>query len=159
MKEHDLYTEISNGEIRLWIEQGQSICIKVVSGGVDPVELTTHEAKLLAETLLKMVAKIKQSEWTVFEITRIQDCFLKSATVKSLWNCKLQSELLISNVRVKHIGPKKVCHSIRPLCCLSYSETDISVFCNYPKKIPLKSKLGFTQISKSVWYIIKVVAK
>jgi hypothetical protein len=62
MKEHEMLTEINDGEVRFWIEQGENICMKAVASGVDPVELTTQQAKFIAETLLKMVVKIEASQ-------------------------------------------------------------------------------------------------
>jgi len=55
-----MYTELSNSEIKLWIEQGELICIKAITLHDDPVELACHEAKILADTLLKMVADIER---------------------------------------------------------------------------------------------------
>ena len=54
-----MYTEISNSEIKLWIEQSELICIKAITIHGDPVELASHEAKTLADTLLKMVSNIE----------------------------------------------------------------------------------------------------
>ena len=43
--------EIASGAIRLWLEQGQAICIKAVTAEGDPVELTVHELNELIRAL------------------------------------------------------------------------------------------------------------
>ncbi len=48
--------EISGGEVRLWLEPDEPICIKTV--GVDPVELTKGEAIQLANALLSLAAQV-----------------------------------------------------------------------------------------------------
>jgi len=62
MNSKDMYSELSNSEIKLWIEQGELICIKAITIHDDPVELACHEAKALAEILLKMVRDIERRE-------------------------------------------------------------------------------------------------
>ena len=49
-------------ELRTWIEQGQSICIKAVTELGDPVELSTDEARALAKALLDFVDAIEASD-------------------------------------------------------------------------------------------------
>jgi len=43
--------EIASGAIRLWLEKGQSICIKAVTAEGDPVELAVHELNELIRAL------------------------------------------------------------------------------------------------------------
>ena len=43
--------EIASGAIRLWLEQGQAICIKAVTAEGDPVELAVHELNELIRAL------------------------------------------------------------------------------------------------------------
>ena len=50
------HVKLSNGEIQLWIEQEDSICIKAVTDFGDPVELSIDEALLLINELTKMVS-------------------------------------------------------------------------------------------------------
>ncbi len=49
--------ELNNGEIRVWVEQGQSVCIKAVTKEGDPVEITGKEALKLAKILEEFGAK------------------------------------------------------------------------------------------------------
>lgn len=44
--------EMSDGEVRLWIEQ-ESLHIRAIEANGDPVELTKEEAKKLAEALVE----------------------------------------------------------------------------------------------------------
>jgi len=55
-----MHFELSDGEISLWIEQGESLCLKAITETGDPVELTSNEAKSLANALLEMVEKIEK---------------------------------------------------------------------------------------------------
>jgi len=50
MKEES-YWESKDGEIRIWIEQNHSICLKVITKEGDPVEITGDEALKLAKIL------------------------------------------------------------------------------------------------------------
>ena len=43
--------EIASGAIKLWLEQGQAICIKAVTAEGDPVELAVHELNELIRAL------------------------------------------------------------------------------------------------------------
>ena len=54
-----MYFELSDGEISLWIEQKESICIKAITKFGDPVELSSDEANKLAKALLEMIRKIE----------------------------------------------------------------------------------------------------
>jgi hypothetical protein len=49
--------ELSDGEVRAWIEQ-ETVHIKAITTSGDPVELADKEVKELAEALLKFYAKI-----------------------------------------------------------------------------------------------------
>jgi hypothetical protein len=49
--------ELSDGEIRLWIEQ-ESLHLRVLDVNGDPVELTSGEARKLAEALLSFAMEI-----------------------------------------------------------------------------------------------------
>ena len=51
--------ELADGEVRAWIEQGQSVHIKAVDLHGDPVEMTASEVKKLADTLLKFYERIR----------------------------------------------------------------------------------------------------
>jgi len=51
--------ELADGEVRAWIEQGQSVHLKAVDPHGDPVELTAAEVKKLADTLLKFYERIR----------------------------------------------------------------------------------------------------
>jgi len=57
-----LYAEINDGEVRLWLEQSDSICMKAITEHGDPVELTANQAKNLVKELLKMIAEIEKNE-------------------------------------------------------------------------------------------------
>ena len=50
--------ELSNGEIKLWIEQGSSIHLKSITNYGDPVELSSDEAIELADLLMEMAKSI-----------------------------------------------------------------------------------------------------
>jgi hypothetical protein len=52
------FFESIDGAVRIWIEQGTSIQIKVVSEFNDPVELTEHEALEIAEVLRRFASRI-----------------------------------------------------------------------------------------------------
>jgi hypothetical protein len=49
--------EVSNGEVRLWIEQ-ESLHLRATDAHGDPVELTKEEAAKLAEALLSFSKEI-----------------------------------------------------------------------------------------------------
>lgn len=49
--QHDSYVEIANGEIQMWVEQGQSVCLRAISRAGDPVELAGHEVRELIRQL------------------------------------------------------------------------------------------------------------
>jgi len=53
------FFEIDNGNIELWIEQDQSICIKAITKEGDPVELSEEEANELIEMLQKLIQKLR----------------------------------------------------------------------------------------------------
>lgn len=52
------YFETSGGAVRIWIEQGSSIHMKVVTRENDPVELSEDEAIEVAEVLKRFANKI-----------------------------------------------------------------------------------------------------
>ena len=52
-KNRDESFSLSNGEVRLWLEQGQSVCIKAITATNDPVELSAEEAQELGRALIK----------------------------------------------------------------------------------------------------------
>jgi hypothetical protein len=58
----DRHISISDGEIRAWIEQGECIHIKAVTRDGDPVELSVGQVRLLAQSLLELVARIEAAE-------------------------------------------------------------------------------------------------
>ena len=45
--------QFSDGEVYFWIEQESSIMLKAITGFGDPVELTAHDVRELAEALLQ----------------------------------------------------------------------------------------------------------
>ncbi|MGA2065888.1 MAG: hypothetical protein ABSG86_13020 [Thermoguttaceae bacterium] len=51
--------KLSDGEVKLWIEQGSSIHIKAVTKHGDPVELNEGEADELGETLIEMARLLR----------------------------------------------------------------------------------------------------
>jgi hypothetical protein len=58
----DEFISISDGEVRAWIEQGESVHMKAVTRDGDPVELSVGQARRLAQSLLKLVARIEAAE-------------------------------------------------------------------------------------------------
>ncbi len=52
------YFENSEGAVRLWIEQGSAIHLKVISPHNDPVELTTEQALELAQALQRLASRL-----------------------------------------------------------------------------------------------------
>jgi len=50
---------VAGGDIVLWIEQGQSIQMKLRGAEFDPVELNEHEAEEFAETLLLLAQRLR----------------------------------------------------------------------------------------------------
>ncbi len=65
MNPKEMFFEISNSEVQLWIEQGQSLCIKAISKDLDPVDLSCNEAKKIGRALLNMVKMIEKRESNV----------------------------------------------------------------------------------------------
>jgi len=53
------YQELSAGEVRMWIHEGDAIALKCVTREGDPVELSEEEAEELASALLKLVAELR----------------------------------------------------------------------------------------------------
>jgi hypothetical protein len=51
--------QLSVGDLRVWLEQDQSICLKAVTRFGDPVELSTDEAEELITILQRLVVHIK----------------------------------------------------------------------------------------------------
>ena len=47
--------KLSDGELELWIEQNQSLCIKAITEYGDPVELSCDEARILLSKLKEFV--------------------------------------------------------------------------------------------------------
>jgi hypothetical protein len=58
-KKDDNYFQIDNGNVQLWIEQDQLICLKAVTKEGDPVELSEEEAKELLNILQVFIGKIE----------------------------------------------------------------------------------------------------
>ena len=58
----DMVKSFSDGEVRFWIEQGETIHLKASSSFGDPVELTEAEAKELALALLDAVRQIEAQD-------------------------------------------------------------------------------------------------
>lgn len=55
---NDNYFESSDGTVRIWIEQGTSIKMKVITETNDPVELSEEEAIEIANILTKFSKEI-----------------------------------------------------------------------------------------------------
>lgn len=51
-----LVRELAGGEIRVWVEQGQSICMRAVTKEGDPVELNAEEVRELIQCLEELAA-------------------------------------------------------------------------------------------------------
>jgi nitroimidazol reductase NimA-like FMN-containing flavoprotein (pyridoxamine 5'-phosphate oxidase superfamily) len=51
--------QLSNGDLRAWLEQGQSVCIKASAKGGDPVELSSSELRRLIDGLTKFLEAIE----------------------------------------------------------------------------------------------------
>ena len=49
--------QLAGGEIQMWVEQGQSICLRAVSKQGDPVELAVHEVRELIKELEALAAQ------------------------------------------------------------------------------------------------------
>ncbi|MFJ3414232.1 DUF6360 family protein [Pseudomonas protegens] len=52
------YFESSDGDVRLWIEQGSAIHLKAISPHNDPVELTAEQALELAQALQRLASRL-----------------------------------------------------------------------------------------------------
>jgi len=52
------YFENSEGDVRLWIEQGSAIHLKAISPHNDPVELTAEQALELAQALQRLASRL-----------------------------------------------------------------------------------------------------
>ncbi|MEL7551799.1 DUF6360 family protein [Pseudomonas protegens] len=52
------YFESSDGDVRLWIEQGSAIHLKAISPHNDPVELTAEQALELAQALQRLACRL-----------------------------------------------------------------------------------------------------
>lgn len=52
------YFESSEGDVRLWIEQGSAIHLKAISPYNDPVELTAEQALELAQALQRLASRL-----------------------------------------------------------------------------------------------------
>jgi len=50
--------EFAGGDVRLWIEQGQSIRLKAVTASGDPVELAVREVNELVRALQILKARL-----------------------------------------------------------------------------------------------------
>ncbi|MEH6422425.1 hypothetical protein [Pseudomonas sp. CGJS7] len=61
MTESDKIRSAAGGDIRLWIDDGQSIHMKLCNPYDDPVELTEHQALALAETLRMLAHRLQAS--------------------------------------------------------------------------------------------------
>lgn len=54
------YFESSDGDVRVWIEQGSTIHIKAISEYNDPVELTAEQALELAQVLQRLARRLSE---------------------------------------------------------------------------------------------------
>jgi hypothetical protein len=54
------YFESSDGDVRVWIEQGSAIHIKAISEHNDPVELTAEQALELARVLQRLARRLSE---------------------------------------------------------------------------------------------------
>jgi hypothetical protein len=54
------YFESSDGDVRVWIEQGSAIHIKAISEHNDPVELTAEQALELAQVLQRLARRLSE---------------------------------------------------------------------------------------------------
>ena len=54
--------ELSGGDLRLWIEQQQSICLRAIDRHGDAIELSLDEAQDLVNVLQGMIADISSRE-------------------------------------------------------------------------------------------------
>jgi hypothetical protein len=54
--------ELKNGQVRAWIEQGQSFCLKAVTREGDPVELWEDQLDSLIEGLQGLKAELARLE-------------------------------------------------------------------------------------------------
>ncbi|MDP9513877.1 hypothetical protein [Pseudomonas protegens] len=52
------YFESSDGDVRLWIEQGSAIHLKAISPHNDPVELTAEQVLELAQALQRLASRL-----------------------------------------------------------------------------------------------------
>jgi hypothetical protein len=52
------YFESSEGDVRLWIEQGSAIHLKAISPHNDPVELTAEQALEVAQALQRLASRL-----------------------------------------------------------------------------------------------------
>jgi gamma-glutamyltranspeptidase len=59
MKNNDNVFEISDGNVRAWIEQGNTVHIKAVDRYGDPVEVTTKELKSLIDELSRLYKSVE----------------------------------------------------------------------------------------------------
>jgi hypothetical protein len=49
--------QLANGQIKMWVEQGQSICLRAATGEGDPVELTVEEVRELIGQLAALASQ------------------------------------------------------------------------------------------------------
>jgi hypothetical protein len=57
MNDGKSYYCISEGEVKVWVEQ-EAIHIKALSGGTDPAEITKEQALELAEAIKRLASTI-----------------------------------------------------------------------------------------------------
>ena len=58
MTKNEGVVELASGNIRLWVEQRNSICIKAANVNGDAVELTVHDINELIRTLRILKARL-----------------------------------------------------------------------------------------------------
>ena len=51
--------EIAGGDVRAWVEQGETVHLKAVDGFGDPVELTAEELRALMDVLTRLYDIVK----------------------------------------------------------------------------------------------------
>ena len=59
MVENNDISEISDGDVRIWINEGGAISLKAADSYGDPVELSEEEALELVGVLQKLVARLR----------------------------------------------------------------------------------------------------
>jgi hypothetical protein len=60
MDKQEQVIELSNGDITLWIADGDAIHLRAVTKFGDPVEINSEEAKEMIEALRRLIREIEQ---------------------------------------------------------------------------------------------------